>query len=215
MKHKKRAIFGNIFTPKIYKSLDDIFVYNFFKLLNTLDMRYLYLKTPPKSKVIHSADVFEVWSSIYNAYLEKIEDSVSINYYKLIDEVSYLEHRYIIIHTLIYSLTESNKKTIGKELTAWGVMFNIKGKVAPQQENLERFLRASTNKILRKKSELDAITNKKGKAVSINILKDKIQLEHITGVKINIHTMVMSEWLEIRALAENISESRKKQTTNG
>ena len=209
------ALFNKIFAPKIFKSLDDIFVYNFFKALETRDMRYLYLKLPPKRKIKHFPLVFDTWAAIYNSYLEKISDNVSMNYYRLLDEVSYLEYRYTIINTLVYTLTESNKKTIGKELAAWGVIFNIKGKVAPQQENLERFLRAATNKILRKKSELETISKKKAKTPPMNILKDKIQLEHITGVKINIYTMVMAEWLEIRALAESISESRKKQATNG
>ena len=200
-----------LFQAKIYTSLDDIPVDNFFGVVASKDLKWMYVNRPRKK---HAKIVQETWMKIYDNYIDATQNNESLNYFRLLDEVSYLKHRHKVISALIYSLNEINKEIIGEELVAWGVIFNPKLTVKAQAENLKRFLRAADNKILRKTSELEAISEK-DKKEPLNILKQKVELEHIVGIKINTKTMFMSEWIEIVSLAKSILEMKKQAAQNG
>lgn len=202
-----------LFTPKPYNSLDDIPVFNFFEIMEKGNYKWLFSK--PKKDILNpSKELYNAWNNLYDDYVEKTQTAETTNYFQLSKLVAELETRYMIISALIHSLDEQNKETIGRELNAWGVIFNIKGKVSAQKENLERFLRASSNKMKRKRSELTTITeNDKKKA--FNLYKDKITLESATGVKIDVYKMVMSEYIAVHELGVEMIEQRKKAANGG
>lgn len=196
--------------PKLYTCLDDIIISSFFKILDTKDMKYMFKDSKLHKKYEGLAN--KNWMDIYDEYLDVTENSESVNYFRLIDELSYLKLRYKVIGSLIESLNEHNKELVGKELNAWGVIFNIKGTVKDQEENLLRFLRASKNKILRKTSELEEITKREDKK-KFNFIEQKMRLTHITGINIDADKMVMTEWIETEKIAEQIIKSRQKEVS--
>lgn len=196
-----------------YDSLEVITVVIFFKIMETKNYSFLYksksnIKRPATEKMI------EAWADMYDSYSDALGDNKSRNYYHLIDTLGRLRERYKILQALIFSLNDSNRDILGPEISAWGFQFNTKALVGPQMPLLKRQLKAATNAIKLKVSELETIESSQKKKAT-NVLRDKVNLEYATGLKIDIHTCVMSEWIEIIKLAEELkAASRKKRANN-
>ena len=129
----------------------------------------------------------------------------------LVIELDYLERRLHIVGALIHSINEENKIDFGVELNAWGFKFNAKKTVKSQLKTLNRQVRAAKTKISLKQSDLDQMDS--GQA-PMGILKQKIKLERALGLKIDIKTTSVDEWLALYDELIELNENGKRNTHN-
>lgn len=201
-----------------YKSLDDITVKVFYDILRTQNYVLLYKnifiqKIAVKSKYLQQKASY-LFAEIYDSYCYKTEDNKTKNFFSLILELQYLNLRYKIITELMMSLNESNKKEIGKELQRWNIIFHCEKSVYSQKNQLKRQIKAARNKINRKDSELQDLL-KKNENKSQSIFTEKVNLEKLIGISINIEKTTMTEWFELKDIAKEIIENKKRALKNG
>jgi hypothetical protein len=206
------AIFGT------YKSLDDITVKVFYDILKSrnyyLMYRYSFMHYIAKNVSKIKNKGYLNFQDIYSTYCDKIGDNKSANYFALVNEISHLHMRFNIVKQIVMRLNESNKHFLGKELHRWNFIFNPKEKVINQREQLIRQLKASINKLKRKNNELDSITEKNEQSTK-TVYTEKINLEQIIGVTIDLEKTTMSEWLELQTIAKDIVKQKNKAVKNG
>lgn len=197
---------------KIYGTLNTIPVYNFYKIVEENDVRYVIKNWRKKKKDIKIPEQAKIsWDNIYDEYNKKTKNKELDTYLYLTNEVSHLETRYFFVSGLIHRLSEANKKEFGKELNAWGIKFNIEESIESQLDLLQAQVRASKNKYIRKNDELSELKGYKSNQKQTSLTKQKIELIHVTGVPINEYKMSMNEWLELIELANEIIKSKSKK----
>ncbi len=201
-----------------YKSLNDITVKVFYDILATQNYVLLYKnvfikKIASKSKYLQQK-ASNLFVEIYDSYCFKTEDNKTKNFFSLILELQYLNIRYKIVTELMMCLNESNKKEIGKELHRWNIIFHNEKSVYSQKNQLKRQIKAARNKINRKDSELEDLL-KKNKKKSQSIFTEKVNLEKLIGISINIEKTTMTEWFELKDIAKEIIENKKRALKNG
>lgn len=191
----------------LYNSTGNLPTYNFDKILRNNDYRYLVIGWNERDEIEQPEEGKEVWNSIYEEYCKKTENNEALSYYALYNEVSYLETKLTVIIALIEGITEANKKDFGREINAWGIPFNIDGNVLDQLPLLKRHLKGLKQKY---DIRLHKLENMKKDEEPISILKQKIRLERITGLKIDLRTCVVDEWIEINKEAVEIAEAQRR-----
>lgn len=192
----------------LFLGIGDMPIYNFDKVLQTNNMAYLIVGWNERNEIEVPKEANERWSDIYNAYCEKTANNEALTYYSLNCEIGYLEMRYLAICSLIDNLCEPYKEEIGKRLNKWGIPFNIKGSISKQTELLKRHLRIAEQNINIKKRKLEQI--KDNQEESVSIIKQKIRLERITGINIDLKKTSVEEWIEIHNEAKEIIQSQKR-----
>lgn len=192
---------------KIFLSIEDMPIYNFDKALTTGNMSYLVLKWDERKEIKYIKGAKERWEEIYNQYCEKSANNETLTQYALMNEISYLEMRYLSVVSLIECLCEGYKEELGRALNKWGFVFNIKGKILPQIDNLKRQLRGAKQKIDVRKSKLKSLKGDEEKESSL--IAQAISLEKILGIKLNIRKDSVDKWIELNNLAKETVQQQK------
>ena len=190
----------------LYLGTSDLPIYRFDKIQQTGNLAYLVMEWDERKEIEVPKATQTLWDTVLEVWHQKTANNESKLYYALYNEVDYLEKRFMMLEVLIEGLNEANKEEYGREISAWGFKFNIKGKVKAQRENLERQLKAATNRIHLKKNELDNFSNKKG----MSLLKQKIRLKLAFPIEIDLKTTSVDEWLEIIDHAQELTEEKRR-----
>ncbi len=192
----------------LYLGTSDLPIYRFDKIQQTSNLAYLVMEWDERKDIKVPEAAQTLWETVLDVWHEKTANNESKNYYALYNEVDYLEKRYTMLSTLIYGLSDANKEDYGREINAWGFKFNIKGKIKPQIKDLERQLRAAKTKIGIKQNELKTLSE--GGKKGMSLLKQKIKLERVLEVKINLKETPVDEWLELFNEAEELTAEKKR-----
>lgn len=190
----------------LYLGTSDLPIYRFDKIQQTGNLAYLVMEWDERKEIEVPKATQTLWDTVLEVWHEKTANNEFKLYYALYNEVDYLEKRLMMLKVLVDGLNEANKEEYGREISAWGFKFNIKGKVKVQRENLDRQLRAATNRIHLKKNELDNFSNKKG----MSLLKQKIKLERALSISIDLKTTPVDEWLELFNEAQELTEEKRR-----
>ena len=200
---------------KLFLGISDMPIYNFDKVLKSNNMAYMVvgwnerkdLKKLPINTMIK-------WRKIYNEYCEKTANNESLSFYSLSCEIGYLEMRYTVIGNLIYGLTEHNKKDFGKELNAWGIPFNIDGKIQPQFKVLERQLRIAKQNLGIKTRKLESLKESNNDQEGDSLIKQVIIIQEQLGVKVEVKKDSVEYFLSaLDRLKEKLQQ--QKRVRNG
>lgn len=195
----------------LYLGTSDLPIYRFDKIQSTNNLAYLIIDWNERDEVKIPEGANELWEQIQEVWHEKTSNNEAMIRNALVSEVDYLERRLYAISVLIHSITENNKKAFGEELNAWGVKFNAKKTVKSQLKNLNRQVRAAKTKIGLKQSDLEQMSTDEA---PMGILKQKIKLERALGLKIDIKTTPVDEWLVLYDELIELSENGKRNTHN-
>ena len=198
----------------LFLGIGDIPIYNFDKMLQTNNLSYLVVDWDERKEIEVPEQAQERWNEIYNEYCKRTANNESLTFYNLAYEISYLEMRYTSIYSLVTNLCEAYKKEIGLRLNKWGVPFNINGKIKPQLKQIESNLKFAAHIIQRKKTKLEGLKGE-GKEEGSSIIKQKIKLERVTGLKIDLKKTSVEEWIELFNEAKSIAQQNKKAARNG
>jgi len=192
----------------LFLGIGDMPIYNFDKILKTNNLSYMVVDWNERKEIKPPEEAVKKWEGIYNKYCELTADNETLTFYSLNSEISYLEMRYLAIISLVENLCEAYKKEIGLRLNKWGIPFNIKGKIKPQLELLKRHIRIAEQNIKIKQRKLKEL--KKDDDEGSTILQQKIRLERITTLKIDLRKTSVEEWIELHNEAKSIVEQQKK-----
>lgn len=195
----------------LYLGTSDLPIYRFDKIHLTGNLAYLIIEWNERDKVNVPDEAVELWENILDSWHKKTQNNEALIRSALVSEIDYLERRLYVVSALISCVNEKNKEAFGAELNAWGVKFNSKAKVANQRKGLEKQIRAAKMRIDIKKSELDQLTND---GEQISILKQKIKLERQLGIKIDLKTTPVDEWLMLYEELLELKEDGKRNTHN-
>lgn len=191
----------------LYLGVSDLPIYNFDKILKTSNLLYLVVGWNEREVIKIPEKANELWSEIYNTYCELTENNEALAHYALLTELSYLESKYVIVHALITTLREHNKIEFGERLNKLNFQFDATKDIGSQAENLKRQLRIIEQEIRITKGKLEALKNEDDPK---GILNQKIKLERITSLKINLKETSVEEWIAIHNEAQEIIEQQRK-----
>jgi hypothetical protein len=166
---------------KIYRNCDELPVYNFYKIVETMDYSYLYVDFDGYTKVDVSNDVELVWEAIYEEYLKLTENNTAILYYEVVKELLYLQTRYEVASSLLQQLAmgkmdENMFKAYVLELRKWQYDLDEKKPLKEETERLVAQLRASQNKIRLKEEEKKSFENKET-GDNLTLVQQQVKLE--------------------------------------
>lgn len=200
---------------ELYESLEDLSIYRFDKIING-DLRYL-AKEDHVAKIKIDDCYKEVWKKLYNEYASKTKNNTTVRIYLLIGEINYLSLRRYIVPSLVDVILSATNVDVFNvavdEVCSWGFSIN---KNKPIGEEIEKVLKAinnSGNKIKRKKAELEGLTE--GKKNSLSLIQQKVKLENILKLSIDIRKTSVIEWLTYWEEVELMTSKKKKALANG
>ncbi|WP_428743242.1 hypothetical protein [Tenacibaculum sp.] len=170
---------------ELYLGIGDMPIYNFEQVLKTNNLAYLVVGWDERKEIEVGEEAEKRWGEIYNAYCERTANNTALDIYAINCEIIYLETRLACITSLVYGLSEANKKEFGRELNAWKIPFNIKGKIEPQIELLQRHIRIAEQNLRMKQTKLKSLRGDDEEVQETSFLKQIIIINEHLGVKID------------------------------
>jgi len=201
---------------RYYRNCDELPIYNFYKVMETKNYCFLCLDYDEYNELELKEDVEELWSEIYEEYVNISGDSSTAMYYELIQEVLYLETRYKVALDLLKnlsseSMSEEMKMAYIEELREWKYKIDISKPLGEELDRMIVQLKGSENKIRLKNNELEQFKDEGSKNEKVSLIKQTVKLEQALG-RNNIDTkkIPVSKWIAMMNEVKEINESRRK-----
>jgi len=201
---------------RYYRNCNELSVYNFHKILETNNYAYLVVGFDEYEKInINEKEASDVWNLIYEEYCKLTEDNKSLLYFAIFQELLYLKTRFEVATTLLKQLSNGidDKIVVLKYINALRVWKYKINKDKPLDEELDRMvnqLKASTNKIQIKQSELEDLNVNNSDKLSL--IEQVVKLELALGKnEIDIKKTVVSKYIALFKEVKLINEARSKQ----
>lgn len=212
---------------KIYLSFEDLPVYNFYKIVETSDMRWFYEKFRSDKDFTLSEDELLKLSTRYkNIYDERIKytnDTKSLEYYRKLNEMSDLETKLFRITSAFDILIDM--KVDSNLFSEYVIYFNedegfVYSKEIDNKETaleyiewLRREIKGFRTRVKVKKSNYADILKPadiNSKNANFDIVKEKILLQESLVLSIDIYTCPLIEWCAMIIRSEEKSIQAKK-----
>lgn len=194
-----------------YSSVEDLPIWNYQKIIEG-DYRWLILGFEGYGNVDIPSNAEIVFKRIQKEYYKLTKSNKSIEYIELLEEISELELRYTEANAALTMLTYVEDKQIRKELiqelSHRRFLINPKNPFDKEFERLSRQLRSVRGKINRKRGELDKYQGDNDDQVSL--FAQKVNIERILGVSIDLKKTVLAEWEELKKQAQNLVKQQQK-----
>ncbi len=204
---------------QLYKNCSDLPIYNFDKVLTTGNNLWLLRDYDGyKELKIDDEKAKKRWSKIYDEYCKITKDNKSLTYYRLIQEVGYLNMRKIIVGTILEQIVFRTKNEAVldlfiKELQGWRFYINRSKDITSEIEKMYRQLRASGNKIKLIEDELKRLRESGGE--SISLVKQNVKLiQALDRNSIDTKQTTVEEWVAMLDEVKEITNSRKAKLNN-
>lgn len=207
---------------RYYRNCNEIPVWNFNEIIKSGDFNWLVYGYDGFNKYdnINSEECSLIWEEIKNEFFILSDNQSSIRIIFLEAEIDYLTRRFDIVYALLHTLI--SKRVQGEQidqfidhLNRWMYYVN---KSKPLKEELIRLTKqhqASKITIARKKNELEKLIEDSAKG-DVNIVREKIKLQRVLSMQIDLKTTTMAEWLEMfKVAAEIIKDSERGKRNKG
>ena len=212
---------------KIYLNFEDLPVYNFYKIVETSDMRWFYEKFRNDKDFIISEDesleLITRYTDIYDERVKYTNDTKSLEYYRKLNEMSDLETKLfritsafdILIDMKVDSDLFSEYVTYFNEDEGFVYSKEVKDKETALEyiEWLRRKIKGFRTKVKVKKSNYADILKPadiNSKNANFDIVKEKILLQESLVLSIDIYTCPLIEWCAMIIRSEEKSIQAKK-----
>jgi len=213
---------------KSFIGFEDIPVFNFYKIAETMDMRWFYKKFRSDKKIIITEEESSLltirYKEIYDERIKYTNDIKTSEYYRKLNEISKLETKLFRLTSSFDVLTEIKLENI--LFNEFVVYFKEDEGFYFEKEITSKKIRAEyllwlknkikgfTTKVNVKKSNYadilkpDEVTTKNAK---FDIIKEKILLQEALTMTIDIYKCPLIEWCAMVIRAEEKSKDVKKQ----
>jgi len=203
---------------KIYKKLDEIPVFNFFKILNDKEknINYIYKKSKGK-KLLPKSKLFDTFDKLQNDYFALTFTKSNLQDEKLKAKVAYLTGKINIIELVLDSFLKTHDENIFLLLNEFRE-FKLELPITTDDvKEIEKQKTYITNKInlslakfkLKHKTQLEnEIT---GENLEKDLDKQALSLESYLelGYNLNIKKTPVLRWVNLQSLAEEKNERLK------
>tara|TARA_R110000851_G_scaffold21039_1_gene63488 strand:+ start:340 stop:1017 length:678 start_codon:yes stop_codon:yes gene_type:complete len=212
---------------KIYLSFEDLPVYNFYKIVETSDMRWFYEKfRSDKDFTLSEDELLKLATRYKNIYDERIKytnDTKSLEYYRKLNEMSDLETKLFRITSAFDILIDM--KVDSNLFSEYVIYFNedegfVYSKEIDNEETaleyiewLRREIKGFRTRVKVKKSNYADILKPadiNSKNANFDIVKEKILLQESLVLSIDIYTCPLIEWCAMIIRSEEKSIQAKK-----
>lgn len=187
-------------SKKLYASCDELPKWNFDKILQTNDLKYLIvgyeygdIEVPENAQ--------KVWEAILEEYNEKIANNKILQFYEMIIDVDELENRAyygpILLNQIIYRGGEMPKKMREEYiqlLSQYGFKINKEKSLKEEVERLSKQFKVVNMKIETKSKEINDF-KEKNFSNNTTTAEIKIKIYKICKVDLDLKRTTVSEWL--------------------
>lgn len=190
-----------------HKSIKTLPIYNFYEILNTGKLDYLYLDE------VGEDDLEEVWDKIYNEYCEVAQ--VDNRNFKQKAKVNALKVKYIRIELLLKMCKDDFievRQEAKNALKDFNFIFRTDQPFDMEYDRLQSQLRSLNTKIKIEEDKLPKEDKKEAKNLKkqLNAMKEAVILEDFFPKKdIDIYTIPVEKWIALNNHAKEISKLRK------
>lgn len=188
---------------KYHTSIRTLPVYNFYEILNTGDLSFLF--HDEKEEI----DLTDVWRSIYDEYcrvakvdnrhlkqIAKVED-LKLKYYKIANLLELTNDRFVEV-----------RQAAKEALKQYNYLFRADKPFPEELERLKTQLRVLKTKISLEEDKLP----KEDKREAVSLMKQVVSLENMfTGRTIDIYTMSVEKWLALMEIAKEKVKAQKQK----
>ena len=213
---------------KTYLGFEDIPVYNFYKIVETSDMRWFYRDFRTERNIKVSDDdlkkLIDRYKLVYDDRVKYTNDVKSLEYYRKLNEISDLETKLyritsafdVLIDIKVDSNLFSEYVTYFKEDEGFSYSQEIKDdKTAVLYVDwLRNRIKGFETRVAVKKSNYSDVLKPvdiNSKNANFDIIKEKILLQESLLVTIDVYTCPLIEWCAMVLRAEQKSVNAKKE----
>ena len=189
--------------PVIYTSCDEIKKWNFDKISETNDLKYLVAGTEYGKKAEAPENAAEIWDNILQEYTEKTENDKALIYFELLSDIDDLEMRIYFVEIILIKLqkhstwmNEDIKKEYVELLKERRFYFNASKPMRAEIERLERQLKAARTKLQFMLTEAEAFVEKNFKSKNISSTTIKVKIQRALKMHIDFKETTVTEFLE-------------------
>lgn len=205
---------------KTYKSCDTLYKYNFDKIIDTSDYRWLLHSFNENNDITinkKTTDELKIlWLSIFNKYIELKNDTKVIKTLKRRAYISNLENKLFWGATLLKLFVKNPTKENEEALKEWGFKTNEEDN-NKKVESIIKQLKSLRTRLNIEVSRYEKLTQKNVKREKTNTQEDVRVIERILELKypLNTREITVSQWVSYVKDAERVILDKKKQTQNG
>lgn len=177
-----------------YKSCDTLPIYNFYKILNTKDLKWLIKGYDGEEQQADEDKLIELWENVYEEYIDLLGNKGINKKMVVVNQLSKMEMEIRIVSSLIKIYSEHKYEEIGDQIDQWGY----------HKEDLEK----SIKKLEALKFRMDILNSKnkdeEAEEIKYDVYKDIVSIEATLGNNINIdpYTTVVSKFVNYILIAE-------------
>lgn len=203
---------------KIYEKLDEIPVFNFFKIFNNVEknINYIYKKSKGK-KLLPKSKLFDTFDKLQNDYLALTFTKSNLQDEKLKAKVTYLTGKINIIELVLDSFLKTHDENIFLLLNEFRefklelpITTDDVKEIKKQKTYITNTINLSLAKFkLKHKAELEnEIT---GEDLEKDLDKQALSLESYLelGYNLNVKKISILRWINLRSMAEEKNERIK------
>lgn len=200
---------------KYYRNCSELPMYNFSKILETNNYAWLIVGFDDYEIVeFDEKELSDLWTSIYEEYCKLTEDNKSLLYFAVFQELLYLRTRYEVAGLLIMQLSKGIDDEIVRlkyinALRLWKYKIDKEKPLIDELERMVNQLKASTNRINIKQSELDNL--KVTEKDKLTIIEQTVKLEQALGRnEIDLKRTVVAKYIALFKEVKALNQARKK-----
>lgn len=201
---------------RYYRNCNEIPTYNFFKVVEKKDLRYLYLDFDEYNDIKVTDVLSKTWDDIYDEYLELTDDKNSLYYYELIGEINRLRIVQKIVEDITDLLLNNNfsedfKRMFTLEMKKFGYEIDVNKPFVDEVINIKNRLKRANTKIAIKEVELEEL-KKKDSDKGLSLAEQEVKMEQaLSRNNIDTKTIVIAKWIAMMKEVKLIIEANKKK----
>lgn len=199
-------------TYKPYKSIETLPMYNYYKVADTGELRYLLKNIDIDDLPDYKGNLNSLWEDISCQVADiNIESNRSNqNVFDIRKKIAELELDYVRVKTILLGLRANKDDELLKELESLGYKFNDNKDYGKEWIRINKRSELLKTKIAIKKDELSSLTSKSNKKTNIESVVDDV--ERYLNKSIDMHKTSTKKWFIM--LNKVIIDSNKKAAKN-
>lgn len=197
-----------------YSSCDDLWYYNFYRILETRNYAYLIKGWDEVSEIQYNKDkAFKVWQKIYSEYTRLKDDNKLLMHIEVCAELMYLENRKYVVMTLAEIMGAGEKtmdvlKLYADEIKEWGFSFNLNLPLDKELHRLQRQMLRVDNKIGILQDQKEDFEEEQGEEITLMAIIVAME-QALNRDEIDPKKIVVTKWIAMVDKIKQIAKHRK------
>jgi len=191
---------------RVYKSINTLPIWNFFRIIETSDIRYLYRKKNYDGRLPRKTSrLMQTWENILQEFYRAEGSSQYEMYVREIKKIHELEIDKFVFHNLFFILKHTNNQEAIELLKSYGIQADGKklNRISKQYKQVD-------NKLRMKQADFE--TNHGSQKIDVDFANIKDQVEHYKGFYLDPRKVTVREWIGIIKNMKKHGQERSNKT---